>query len=245
MADRVILTPPQDITFGSFMFDATTREVFKAASKVTNYPVEGGSQITDHVTQPPRELSLTGVVSATPLDESEGREMRLQDLFANLLALQLKEEPMEVCSTLGFIPSMLITMVTGTYAGADTGDMISLSVNLKTITISEAERVLIAQTRLEQEIREDWAKLKKELEAQAGADFRQQVFKAQVAEDKIRQATRRELNRTIFENPDLSPEQKKAHFIRLKSSPRMKGVIRKHEYIHSDGLKGDTDFGVC
>ena len=245
MASRVILTPAQDITFGGFMFDATVREVFKAQSKITNYPVETGSNITDHVTQPPRELTLTGVITATPLDPDEQREMRIQDLFARLLVLQLSEEPLEVCSTFGFIPSMLITSMQATYAGADSGDMMNLSVNLKTITISESVRVLIAQTRIEEQLRRDWERAMRESELASDFAAKKAVFLFEAGQDANRRATRKILNETIFENPDVSFEQKGAAYVRIRNSRKYKGVLRNNEYFFEDGLQGNPDWGDC
>lgn len=243
MVQRVILTPPQDITFGSFMFDATVKEVFKAQSKITSYPVEVGAEITDHVTQPPRELSLTGVVTATPMDESEQRELRIQDLFRRLLVLQLKEEPLEVFTTFGYIPDMLIISVQATYEGAGDGDMMKLAVNLKTIKLSESKRVVIFQTRLEQERLAALARLEAEVNKKIIEAGIKQLEEFQVISAE-RKRIRKRLNRVIFNNPKVSDKEKWQYFITIKKDPKYKGVIRSNEYFHNDGLTGNPDFGT-
>lgn len=50
------------------ILDATLQEVITKNSDVTEFPVEEGKSITDHVRPKPVELRLDGIVSDTPLD---------------------------------------------------------------------------------------------------------------------------------------------------------------------------------
>jgi len=48
-------------------FDAVTVEEFARTANVTNYPIETGAILSDHYQPQPREISLVGVVSDTPV----------------------------------------------------------------------------------------------------------------------------------------------------------------------------------
>jgi hypothetical protein len=50
----------------SIFLDATVQEEFDAPSEVTQYPVEAGVDISDHIILKSRKLSISGIVSETP-----------------------------------------------------------------------------------------------------------------------------------------------------------------------------------
>lgn len=49
--------------------DARVGSTYRFSSTVTQYPVESGSTVTDHVHHNPDEISLEGMVSDTPINE--------------------------------------------------------------------------------------------------------------------------------------------------------------------------------
>lgn len=53
---------------GLLTVDVTIDESHEFGAEVTNWPIEGGALITDHVRLQPRSLTITGFVSDTPLN---------------------------------------------------------------------------------------------------------------------------------------------------------------------------------
>jgi len=56
---------------GDLALDCTVTETHTATSTVTEHPVESGSNITDHIRPEPVQLSITGIVSDTPIGARE------------------------------------------------------------------------------------------------------------------------------------------------------------------------------
>lgn len=52
---------------GDLAIDCTVTETHTATSTVTEHPVESGAKITDHIRPDPVQLSITGIVSDTPI----------------------------------------------------------------------------------------------------------------------------------------------------------------------------------
>lgn len=56
---------------GDLAIDCTVTETHTATSTVTEHPVESGANITDHIRPDPVQLSITGIVSDTPLGSKQ------------------------------------------------------------------------------------------------------------------------------------------------------------------------------
>ena len=56
---------------GDLAIDCTVTETHTAAATVTEHPVESGANITDHIRPEPLQLSITGIVSDTPLGSKQ------------------------------------------------------------------------------------------------------------------------------------------------------------------------------
>lgn len=56
------------IRIDGFVIDAAISEEHVSESQATDYPVETGSNVTDHIRNAPRQLTVEGIVSDTPLD---------------------------------------------------------------------------------------------------------------------------------------------------------------------------------
>lgn len=52
---------------GDLILDCTLRENHDLSSKVTEYPVESGATMADHVIKNPREITLEGMITNSPL----------------------------------------------------------------------------------------------------------------------------------------------------------------------------------
>lgn len=56
---------------GDLAIDCTVTETHTATSTVTEHPVESGAKITDHIRPDPVQLSITGIVSDTPIGSKQ------------------------------------------------------------------------------------------------------------------------------------------------------------------------------
>ena len=56
---------------GDLAIDCTVTETHSATATVTEHPVESGANITDHIRPEPLQLSITGIVSDTPLGSKQ------------------------------------------------------------------------------------------------------------------------------------------------------------------------------
>lgn len=56
------------VEFPGIVFDATVQETHNLNSEPTEHPIEEGSPVTDHVEVKPREISIEGIISNTPLN---------------------------------------------------------------------------------------------------------------------------------------------------------------------------------
>lgn len=129
-------------SIGSVLLDTmtSTSVVFKAAT--TQYPVENGSQISDHVTLEPEKLSIKGVVSSatTTLYEEAGRH-RLVSTEDLLRQLHKSRQTIHVQTDLTTYPDMV--MESCTISRDNSGDHVTIDcdfsqvikVNLKTTEI--------------------------------------------------------------------------------------------------------------
>lgn len=87
---------------GSISIDCRTSEKHSFSSKTTDYPVENGSSMTDHVIANPYQIGVDGIVSNTPLDETEsftGNGTRRSDEAYELLVNAVDNGTSVVLST--------------------------------------------------------------------------------------------------------------------------------------------------
>lgn len=73
------------------LFDAVMQEQYDRAVQPTGFPVEDGANISDHAIQAPFALSMTGLVSDTPLNA--------QDFFSDTAASPALTAPLGVVGT--------------------------------------------------------------------------------------------------------------------------------------------------
>lgn len=144
----VILTPRTEVQVGGWVFDVVTSEAVQSVATVTNYGVEEGVDVSDHIRVEPRTYAISGIVTATPTDPEKQVPDRLVDLLSDLLALQRQEATFELISTLGIIPNVVITNINATYAGSTAGDMLTIELELQEVRFATAQTVNIIQVKL-------------------------------------------------------------------------------------------------
>lgn len=73
MSIEELITKRQLVKIGDLVLDCTMRETHGMTSKVTEFPVEDGAAITDHILNNPRELSVEGLITNSPAQILGGR----------------------------------------------------------------------------------------------------------------------------------------------------------------------------
>lgn len=64
-------------SIGGIQLDAVVEERHSYETEITQYPIEDGSEITDHIRRLPIQLSISGIVSDTPVQILGTRDLSL------------------------------------------------------------------------------------------------------------------------------------------------------------------------
>lgn len=125
---------------GSLTFDAVLRETSTDSGELTEYPVESGADRADHYRVRPRGLSLTGVLTGTPLADEPfgGRELRLHEA---LVALQRAGEPLTVATSVRTYTSMVITDIRTPRQG--TSQALAVEVELRELLTATTQTITL------------------------------------------------------------------------------------------------------
>ena len=108
--------PPQIVQLGELAIDASLDETHSMTSKVTQYPIESGSVISDHVINNPVTVSIHGVVTNNTIrDEDEQEEVRIGDerkvgeAYDFLISIRDSKEPITILTGLSNYQDMVLT----------------------------------------------------------------------------------------------------------------------------------------
>lgn len=96
--------------FGSIVFDTVTVEEHKYASRVTNFPVEFGPIVSDHIVKEPDRVNITGIVSDTPINIFAPFN-RSVDVFNKLVDIQARRVVVELVTGIKVYSNMAITLL--------------------------------------------------------------------------------------------------------------------------------------
>lgn len=128
--------------------DARVGSTYRFSSSITQYPVESGATITDHVHLNPDEISMEGMVSDTPVNELpsvlslrgdreyQGAGTRSQTAFDTLMAVWRDRTPLTVVTEYMIFDDMLVESFE-VPKSPDRGEAIWFSATLKKINTVE------------------------------------------------------------------------------------------------------------
>lgn len=133
-------------TIGGIAVDAFLTESHTQSAEVTEYSVEEGSPISDHVTPAPDGLSITGIISPTSIYTSGNesgidRVAECDQKFAELMA---KGEPVDVVTGLRAYTNMVITEY-AVNRSAENGRSLEFSMTLVKIRVITSKITPIAK----------------------------------------------------------------------------------------------------
>lgn len=93
---------------GGVVLDATVSEDHSFSSRVTNFPVEGGRIISDHIINDPDRLTITGIVTDTPLSIFPSFNRSIE-AFNQLINIHRRRERISVVTGINIYTDMVMT----------------------------------------------------------------------------------------------------------------------------------------
>lgn len=147
---------------GDVSLDCTVSETHNATATVTDHPVESGSTITDHIRPEPLQLTITGIVSNTPIGtkklqivSSEIGRIRADDTVLGhaetaakkLEEIRLSAKPVKVVTRLRTYENMAMLSLS-IPRDAKTGNALNFTMQFKQIRIvtNRTTRVVTAKS---------------------------------------------------------------------------------------------------
>lgn len=126
---------------GTVSLDVTIREEHRFSSRVTNYPVEDGTIVSDHIINDPDTVVLQALVTDTPLNILSGFNRSI-DAFNRLIDIHRKREVVTVITGLKVYPNMAITAL-DVPRDIRTGQSLTFTIELQRIVFDTNVRVQI------------------------------------------------------------------------------------------------------
>ena len=126
---------------GSVELDVTVREEHRYTSRVTTYPIEEGSILSDHIINEPTSLTLEGIVTDTPLNILSTFN-RSVDAFNRLIEIHENREIVTVVTGLKVYPNMAITLL-NVPREIRTGQSLTFNIELQQVILDTSVRLEI------------------------------------------------------------------------------------------------------
>lgn len=123
--------------------DAVLSEDHSYNNRVTNFPVEDGTFVSDHVITEPLTVRISGVVSDTPLNIFSGFN-RSVDSFNRLVRLVENKEIITVVTGIKVYTSMVITSLNVPRA-VESGQSLTFNIELQKLIIDDTTRLNLIQ----------------------------------------------------------------------------------------------------
>lgn len=125
----------------SVVLDAVISEAHVYNSRVTNYPIEDGRIISDHIINDPDTLQLTGLVSDTPLSFLAPFN-RSVNAFNTIVEIHNRRERITVVTGIKVYTDMVITSFQ-VPRNLQSGQSLTFVIDLQKILIDSSVRVIL------------------------------------------------------------------------------------------------------
>lgn len=129
---------------GLVELDVTLSENHTFNSRATNFPIETGGDITDHIINDPDILNLSGIVSDTPLGMFSFFTRSI-DAFNRLVEIHDRREPVTVVTGLKVYNNMVMTVL-DVPRNIQTGQSLTFNITLQSIKFDSTAQLLINRT---------------------------------------------------------------------------------------------------
>lgn len=135
-------------TIDGYVLDCITEETVSYASEVTEYPVESGGKIADHVQNDAPVVTFTAVVSDSPIgDAAKARGANVvpsSEAKEFLLGLRAERRPFTFVGTTGTYDLMVFTSLEFPRDG-ETGKALRIEAELRQLTLAEVKRTVVRE----------------------------------------------------------------------------------------------------
>lgn len=131
---------------GSVELDVTLREDHNYTSRVTTYPIEEGSTLSDHIINEPTRVVLEGIVSDSPLNILSTFN-RSVDAFNRLVEIHENRDIVTVVTGLKVYPNMAITSL-NVPREVRTGQSLSFTIELQEVIVDTSVRFVVDEENL-------------------------------------------------------------------------------------------------
>lgn len=128
---------------GTLDIDVTVRESHSMQSQVTDSPVESGTDVTDHVRNAPRSVTIEGVISKTPVNVAQFNPLRYRNAFSKLEKMHAAREPVTVITALRQYDNMVIMSI-DVERDHDTANVIRFAAQLRQVRIVKTGKDALA-----------------------------------------------------------------------------------------------------
>jgi hypothetical protein len=129
------------VIIAGFPIDVATAIDPALDSEITEYPVEDGADVTDHVRDLPISLTIEGIVSDSPLIERTG-DLPSADARAHLEKIRADKEPITVETPRRTYTSMVLERLSFP-EDARTGEALNFRASFKEVVLKTNERTTV------------------------------------------------------------------------------------------------------
>jgi hypothetical protein len=135
------------LIIADFIIDAELEGDHRWSATITEHPVEEGVDIVDHISPRPVEITISGLVSDTPLEPlaSQRGPNPSRDAFEHLRDLHAAREPVTIETSLDVFEDMALESF-DVPTSAEIGDAFEFSATFRRIEIRSNERTTIPVT---------------------------------------------------------------------------------------------------
>ena len=134
---------PQPVNIGGIECDALIHHELSLEMEIPDYPVEEGFSVQDTMIQKPKTLSLTVIVTNTPITfRSHASPTRVQQVASRFQELYAKRELITVSSAKGIFKNMGVTSLSLPY-DVSTKTSLEIPITLKEVQTTAAKTVTI------------------------------------------------------------------------------------------------------
>jgi len=134
---------PQPVNIGGIECDALIHHELSLEMEIPDYPVEEGFSVQDTMIQKPKTLSLTVIVTNTPITfRSHASPGRVQQVASRFQELYAKRELITVTSAKGIFKNMGVTSLSLPY-DVSTKTSLEIPITLKEVQTTAAKTVTI------------------------------------------------------------------------------------------------------
>lgn len=146
-----LIFTPRKAQVGLVQLDASVSETHTKTNELTDFPVDEGANITDHIRRVPEEIQITGMVSKTPLlllaglrssspidGELDNPDDRVERAYSELQRIMNASELITVVTTLKTYENMAVTSIAAT-RDAQNGQTLNAVITCREVFVAATE----------------------------------------------------------------------------------------------------------